>query len=238
MDPLFRLESVRKRYGGREVLAIPALAIGEGGFHYLTGPNGSGKSTLLGILAFLLPPTSGDLYYSGARVEWSGGGLVALRREVTLLHQSPYLFDGTVLSNVAYGLKVRGIDEDARKDRIGEALKMVGLEGFGDRRARALSGGESQRVALARALAPAPRVLLLDEPLANVDRESAEVIRAVIAGLPARGTTVIMTTHDPDGTGRLPGEVLHLEEGRIRRARDEGRGGGDGKNGAVADDHV
>jgi tungstate transport system ATP-binding protein len=76
-------------------------------------------------------------------------------------------------------------------------------------------------------------VLLLDEPLANVDRESAEVIRAVIAALPARGTTVIMTTHDPDGTGRLPGEVIRFEEGRLCRARDEGRDGGDGKNGAV-----
>lgn len=238
MDPLFRLESVRKHYGEKVVLDIPALEIREGSFHFLAGPNGSGKSTLLGILAFLLPPTSGDLHYSGARVEWSGGGLVALRREVTLLHQSPYLFDGTVLSNVAYGLRVRGVDGETRKTRIGEALKMVGLEGFGERKARALSGGESQRVALARALAPAPRVLLLDEPLANVDRESTEVIRAVIAGLTARGTTVIMTTHDPDGTGRLPGDVIRLEEGRLSRTRDEGREGGNGKNRLVADDHV
>ncbi len=219
---LYRLESIRKRYGGMEVLAIPALEIGEGGFHYLTGPNGSGKSTLLGILAFLLPPTSGNLYYSGARIEWGGVGLVALRREVTLLHQSPYLFDGTVLSNVAYGLKVRGIDGEARKTRTREALKMVGLEGFEERRARALSGGESQRVALARALALAPRVLLLDEPLANVDRESADVIRAVIAALPARGTTVIMTTHDPDVPGRLNGEAIYLEEGRLSAAPDVG----------------
>lgn len=223
MEPLYRLEAVGKRYGEKEVLAIPALEIREGRFHFLTGPNGSGKTTLLSILAFLLRPTSGLLYYAGRRVEWKGETLVALRREVTLLHQSPYLFDGTVFSNVAYGLKVRGIDGEAGKERIDKALKMVGLEGFGGRRARALSGGEMQRVALARALVLAPRALLLDEPLANVDRESVEVIRDVIAGLPARGTTVIMATHDPGRAGGQNDELIRLEEGRISRAPSEGR---------------
>jgi len=94
---------------------------------------------------------------------------------------------------------------------------MVGLQGFEGRKARALSGGEMQRVALARALVLAPRVLLLDEPLANVDRESAKVISDVIAGLPGKGTTVMMATHDPGRTGRLDGESIHLEEGRLSR---------------------
>ncbi len=238
MLPLYRLESVTRRYSERLALEIPKLVIEEGGIHSLSGPNGSGKSTLLGILAFLSPPTSGALYYDGKRVEWKERSLVALRREVTLLHQSPYLFEGSVHANLAFGLKIRGMRGEQKRGRIAESLETVGLGGFEHRKAGALSGGESQRVAFARALALAPRVLLLDEPLANVDRESAGVIRAVIAGLPARGTTVIMTTHDPDGTGRLPGEVLHLEEGRLCRARDEGCDGGDGKNGAAADDHV
>jgi len=225
VDPLYRLEAIGKRYGEKEVLAIPALEIPESSFQFLTGPNGSGKTTLLTILAFLLRPTFGVLYYAGKRVEWKGKTLVALRREVTLLHQSPYLFDGTVHSNVAYGLKVRGIDGGAGKERIGEALKMVGLEGFGDRRTRALSGGEMQRVALARALVLAPRALLLDEPLANVDRESAEVIRGVIAGLPARGTTVIMATHDPDRAGGQNGELIRFDEGRISRVPFDGHEG-------------
>ncbi len=225
MGPLYRLESVRKRYGDKEALAISALEIGEGSFNFLTGPNGSGKTTLLSILAFLLPPTSGELYYSGNRVESKGRDLVELRREATLLHQSPYLFDGTVFSNVAYGLKVRGVAAGMHRERTGKALEMVGLEGFENRKARALSGGEMQRVALARALVLAPRVLLLDEPLANVDRASAGVIREVIAGLPARGTTVILATHDPDRIGWPAGLRIHLEEGRLLAL--PGAGGGD-----------
>jgi tungstate transport system ATP-binding protein len=217
LGPLYRLESVRKCYGEKEALEISALEIREGSFNFLTGPNGSGKTTLLSILAFLLPPTSGELSYSGKRVDWRGPDLVALRREATLLHQSPYLFEGTVFSNVAYGLKVRGVAAGMLRERTGKALEMVGLEGFEERKARALSGGEMQRVALARALVLEPRVLLLDEPLANVDRESAGVIREVIAGLPARGTTVVMATHDPGRTGRLDGVSIHLEEGRLSR---------------------
>ena len=217
MDPLYRLESIGKRYGEKEVLSIPALEIREGRIQFLTGPNGSGKTTLLSILAFLLRPTTGVLYYKGTRVEWKGKTLVALRRQVTLLHQSPYLFDRTVSSNVAYGLKVRNIDGRAGKERIAGALKMVGLNGFEDRLARELSGGEIQRVALARALVLEPRVLLLDEPLANIDRESAGVVREVIARLPAGGTTVIMATHDPGLPGRADGEWIRLDEGRLSR---------------------
>lgn len=221
---LYRLEAVGMHYGGKEVLAIPALEIQEGGFHFLTGPNGSGKTTLLRLLAFLHPPASGTLYYSGGRVDWRDRSLVPLRREATLLHQSPYLFDGTVFSNVAYGLKVRGMESLTHGERVGKALEMVGLEGFEGRKARALSGGEMQRVALARALVLKPRVLLLDEPLANVDRSSAEVIGGVIAGLPGHGTTVIMATHAPELNGGRNAEVLRLEDGKLLGA--QGCGGG------------
>jgi tungstate transport system ATP-binding protein len=238
MAPLFRLESVTRRYGERLALAIPALSIGEGGIHSLSGPNGSGKSTLLGILAFLSPPTSGALYYDGKRVEWKEWSLVPLRREVTLLHQSPFLFDGSVYADVAFGLRIRGMKGERKRRRIAESLETVGLGGFEHRRSRALSGGEAQRVALARALALAPRVLLLDEPLASVDRESAEVIRGVIAGLPARGTTVIMTSHDPGAAGRVNGEVIRLEEGRLSRAQDDGGSGEAGRNGGGVDAYV
>jgi tungstate transport system ATP-binding protein len=231
MQPLYRLESIRKRYRERAALDVPDLTIAEGGIHSLTGPNGSGKSTLLNLLAFLSPPTSGTLYYDGKRVDWKGRSLIALRKEVTLLHQSPYLFEGSVADNIAYGLKVRGSDEETRRSRIEESLEMVSLSGFERRRAKALSGGEMQRVALARALALSPRVLLLDEPLANVDRASAEVIRAVILGLPGKRTTVIMTTHDPLPPGRVNGEVIRLEGGRLSGAPDTGSGEPDRKNG-------
>ena len=136
------------------------------------------------------------------------------RRNVTLLHQSPYLFVGSVHDNVAFGLKVRGIPWEEQRRIVDRALDGVGLQGFRDRKARELSGGEAQRVAMARALALNPDVLLLDEPLANIDRETAGLLETVIASLPARGITVVMTTHDPDHPGRLNGESIHLEGGR------------------------
>jgi len=211
---MYRLQSIRKSYGSNVALDIEELTIAEGRLYTLTGANGAGKSTLLSILAFLAPPTSGEIFYAGKRVDRDHGSVEESRRKVTLLHQSPYLFGGSVDDNVAFGLKVRGIRGEEQRRRIDEALDVVGLRGFRDRKARELSGGEAQRVAMARALALKPEVLLLDEPLANIDRETTGLLEAVIASLPAQGTTVVMTTHDPDHPGRLNGESIFLEGGR------------------------
>ncbi len=137
------------------------------------------------------------------------------RLQVTLLHQSPYLFGGTVRANVAFGLRSRGIRGDAQRRTVDRTLETVGLSGFGERKGRELSGGEAQRVAMARALAVGPEVLLLDEPLANIDRETTVVLETVIASLPARGTTVVMATHDPGQLARLGGAPIVLEGGRV-----------------------
>ncbi len=213
MRPLYRLEFVVKRYGSATALEIPFLAVREGVPCVLAGPNGSGKSTLLSLLAFLEPPSSGTIHYCGGRVDGRSAPLAGLRKEVTLLHQSPYLFDGSVSDNVAFGLHVRGIRGDAQRRRVGEALEAVGLSGFAGRKARALSGGEAQRVALARALALSPRVLLLDEPYSNVDAGTAAALSALVARLPAVGTTVVLATHDP--VNALAGaDVIRLEGGR------------------------
>lgn len=215
MNILYRLSNIRKTYGQRTVLAINDLAICAGKLYTLTGANGSGKTTLLSILAFLAQPTSGELFYGGEPVRWKNGALLALRREVTLLHQSPYLFNGNVASNIAFGLRVRGIKGDDQRRRVEGALELVGLSGFGRRSARELSGGEAQRVAMARALVLRPRVLLLDEPLANVDRTTSSLLEELIVNLPGQGTTVIMTTHDPEHPDRLGGELIHLVAGEL-----------------------
>jgi tungstate transport system ATP-binding protein len=218
--PLYRLDGVRKLYGGRVALDIPRLSLREGTSYLLTGPNGSGKSTLLQILALLLPPTAGALEYRGVRVRWRDADLLPLRREVTLLHQTPYLFDRSVFDNVAYGPRVRGMEPGAARRCVVESLQAVGLDGFGGREARKLSGGERQRVALARALAPSPRVLLLDEPLSGVDKRSAAVIRDVIASMPTRGTTVVLATHDPVPLRAQAAGTLRLSEGSLAGADD------------------
>ena len=215
MKILYRLNSIRKCYGSSVVLDIDELTIVEGRLYTLIGANGAGKSTLLNILAFLSPPTAGEIFYAGKRVDWNHGSVEEHRRKVTLLHQSPYLFEGTVHANVAFGLKARGIPGEEQRRTVEKALDIVGLQEFGDRKARELSGGETQRVAMARALVLKPEVLLLDEPLANIDRETTGLLETVIASLPAQGTTVVMTTHDPDHPDRLNGESIFLEGGRV-----------------------
>jgi tungstate transport system ATP-binding protein len=218
LTELYRLRSVTRRYGSNVAVDIDSLTIDAGRLYTLTGGNGAGKSTLLGILAFLLPPTTGEIFYAGERIDWKSDIVRVRRRKITLLHQSPYLFGGTVFRNVAYGLSARGIAGEAERKAVDRALETVGLERFRDRDARKLSGGEAQRVALARALALDPEVLLLDEPLANIDRETAGLLESVIASLPSRGTTVVMTTHDPDHPARLNGGSIVLEGGRITHA--------------------
>lgn len=212
---MYRLDSIRKCYGSNVALDIDELTIYEGRLYTLTGSNGAGKSTLLSILAFLEPPTSGEIFYAGKRVDWDPGSMEEYRRKATLLHQSPYLFGGTVYDNVAFGLKARGVKGEALQRRVDKSLDDVGLQGFRDRKARELSGGEAQRVAMARALVLEPDVLLLDEPLANVDRETTGLLETVIASLPARGTTVVLITHDPEQPDRLNGESIVLEGGKV-----------------------
>lgn len=218
MGILYRLHSIRKRYGSIVALDIEDLRICEGRLYTLIGANGAGKSTLLNILAFLTPPTIGEIFYGEERIDWNRGSMEERRRKVTLLHQAPYLFGGTVYANVAFGLKTRGILGEEQQRIVETALDIVGLQGFHERKARELSGGEAQRVAMARALAVKPEVLLLDEPLANIDRETTGLLEAVIASLPAQGTTVIMTTHAPEHPDRLNGESIFLEKGRVRDA--------------------
>ena len=215
MSIRYRLNSIRTTYGSRTVLDIDRLTLHSGRLYILTGANGAGKSTLLSHLALLSQPAAGDIVFDGEAVRWSNGSLLRLRREVTLVHQSPYLFTGSVAANVAYGLKLRGVHGDGLRQRVEDALTRVGLPGFGHRRSRELSGGEAQRVALARALALETKVLLLDEPLANVDRDTSALLEKIVSALPARGTTVVMTTHDPEHVERLKGERIHLVAGRL-----------------------
>lgn len=215
MAEQFTLSSIRKSYGTTVALELESLTLQTGLLYILTGPNGSGKSTLLNILALLSKPEQGEVVFGGKRVGWRPKELSLLRKKITLLHQSPYLFVGTVAANVAFGLKARGMSGEELQRGVADSLEQVGLKGFERRNVRQLSGGEIRRVALARALALKPEMLLLDEPLANLDQESVQVVEQLIASLPGRGTTVVMSTHDPLQNERLEGEVIELVAGRL-----------------------
>lgn len=215
MDRLFKLKDIKVCLGKRFTLNVPDLELHPGRIYVLTGPNGAGKSTLLRVLSFLLMPSSGQLWFQEQQVTSDSHIRSRMRRQVTLVEQSPYLFSGSVYHNLAFGLRIRGIRGTEQDRRIASALDMVGMQRFLKHNVRELSGGEAQRVALARALALEPEVLILDEPASNIDRESLEMIEAVLKHLPGRGVTVIMSSHDAQQPERVGGQVIALKQGRL-----------------------
>lgn len=213
----FEVRELTKAYNGKKVLDISHLVIKKGRIYGVIGPNGAGKTTLLSILSLLLPPTSGKICFEG--IDTCEANKHSIRQKMTMILQNPLLFNTTVEENIAYGLKVRGIEKGEQRKRIKECLKLVGLDGFEKRRARELSGGEIQRVAIARALALNPRVLLLDEPTANVDRGSAALLEKILKELNQRfKITVILATHDINQAYRISDEVICLFEGKMARS--------------------
>jgi tungstate transport system ATP-binding protein len=211
----YGLRGVACSYGGPPVLSVPELAIPAGEITALLGPNGSGKTTLLHLLAFLAQPSAGELSFFGEPVR--PGALGGLRRRVSLLLQSPYLFHGSASANVEWALRARGVPAAQRGPRVERSLARVGLTGLAPRPARHLSGGEAQRLALARVLALEPEVLLLDEPTNHLDQASAAAIeQAVAADNRERGTTVVLASHDVGLARRLGARVLRVQDGSVR----------------------
>jgi len=213
MEALLTIEDLHFQRDGFR-LEIDSLVLDPGRIYLLQGPNGAGKSTLLQLLALLLPFERGQLSFAGQRVD-GGTDRQRLRRQITLVEQNPFLFDTSVYQNLAFGLRLRDVRGDLQRRRIDQALRAVGLEGFETRRARQLSGGETRRVALARALVLQPRLLLLDEPTAGLDREVLPVFERCLANLPGRNTTVVIAGHDCDQPRRLAATTLQLDRGRL-----------------------
>jgi tungstate transport system ATP-binding protein len=216
-NSLYHLENLTQVYGDRTVLDVDRLNIEIRTITGLMGPNGSGKSTLMRILAFLEKPASGRMAYQGQ--SFSGVPLDQ-RRQVTMLSQEPYLLKRSVQANVSYGLKLRGISDT--RHQVSWALEKVGLDPtrFSQRSWRELSGGEAQRVALAARLILKPKVLLLDEPTASVDRESSDLIlRAALDARNRWGTTLIIISHQLTWLRQIADRILSMDYGRLTRVQ-------------------
>ena len=215
-NALYRLSGMTKHYGERLVLDIPLLQIPPATVCALVGENGSGKSTLLRLLALLESATSGELFYQGLSVNGSRSQRAEIRREVTLVEQNPYLFQGKVYDNIVFGLRTRGVPKGLWPSRMKEPLEVLELEHLLGRPAHGLSAGETQRVALARALVIQPQVLLLDEPTANVDAGRVPRIEQFLLDVRAQhGTTILFSTHNHDQADRMADQVFQLVQGRI-----------------------
>jgi tungstate transport system ATP-binding protein len=216
LQPIYELQHVKKMYNGRVVLDIPNITIRPQAMYAVVGPNGAGKSTLLKILSFLEKPTEGTVHFNGHRVDYSANGSPALRRQVTFVLQDPFLFRTTVLKNVTYGLWIRGMKRKEREKKAYAVLDIVGLSAFAKEQAERLSGGEVQRVAIARALATNPKVLLLDEPTANVDRPYAAAIEEALKNINAQyGTTILLATHNLKQAYCCADTVVSLLRGKV-----------------------
>jgi len=214
MTAAYSVEGLEFGYGPCLVLSLERLEVAAGELVALVGPNGSGKTTLLHLLAFVETPHRGEISLFGAKSNRKN--LLAFRRRVGLLLQKPYLFHSTVLGNILWGLKLRGISGARAKQSALVALDRVGLTGFENRRASALSGGEAQRVALARALVLEPDVLLLDEPFTHMDQQNVQRTEDIVVHLNRdRGATVVFTTHNPASVQHLAHRILHLFRGRL-----------------------
>ncbi|MGY3473531.1 ABC transporter ATP-binding protein [Bradyrhizobium ottawaense] len=203
-----RLEGVTKRYGTFVAVDNVELAVAPGEFVTILGPSGSGKTSLLSLIAGLNRPTAGRIFIGGRDVT----DAPPQARNIGLVFQSYALFPHmTALENVLFPLHVRGINGPSGRRRAIDALKLVRLDGLGDRRPSQLSGGQQQRVALARAIVFEPDILLLDEPLGALDRKLREELQIELKGLQrALGVTTILVTHDQEEALSLSDRIMVL----------------------------
>ena len=194
--------------GAKPILADVSFTIHGGTRTVILGPNGAGKSVLLRLLHGLLAPASGS-------ISWGGLDPGQVRRRQGMVFQRPVMLRRSALANLTHALAVHGVPRAQRAERARSALLAAGLEAHARQPARTLSGGEQQRLAIARAWALEPEVLLLDEPTANLDPEATAAIEKLVRAVEARGTRIIMTTHDIGQARRLATEVMFIHRGRL-----------------------
>lgn len=211
-DVLLEARDLRWSAGGREILNIDRLSIRKGERLALIGANGAGKSTLLRILAGLLSPESGEVVWPGGEVSTS----LSTRRRIAVVFQDANLLKGTVESNVARGLAIRGVPREERRRRARFWMERLNIAHLAGRTIRGLSGGEAQRISLARALATEPDLLLLDEPFAALDLPTRSSLLGDVARiLSGSGTALVLITHHPAEIPLLAERLLVMREGRV-----------------------
>src|SRR4051795_7145032 len=209
------VEGIRKTYGDVVAVHDVDLKVGDGEFFTLLGPSGSGKTTTLRIIAGFERPDTGRVTLGGADITHEP----PYARDVNTVFQDYALFPHmTVAENVGYGLKVKGVKRRERAVQVGDVLKMVRLEGFGDRKPVQLSGGQRQRVALARSIVNRPQVLLLDEPLGALDLKLRQEMQVFLKALQGDlGMTFLYVTHDQEEALTMSDHVAVFNEGRIEQ---------------------
>ena len=209
------LKNISKKYKDKEILKNISFDIKEGELVCILGPSGCGKTTLLNIIGGFVSNFSGDVFLSDENIN----NIPPEKREIATVFQSYGLFTHkNVIENVSYGLKLLKIDKNMRKKRAQDMLEKVGLAGYEKKKIKELSGGEQQRVAIARSMVLNPKLLLLDEPLSNLDVHLRDVMRKEIKRIQKKfGVTMIIVTHDQEDAFKLADRVIVINEGHIEQ---------------------
>lgn len=209
------LKNISKKYKDKEILKNISFHIKEGELVCILGPSGCGKTTLLNIIGGFVSDFSGDVFLSDENIN----NIPPEKREIATVFQSYGLFTHkNVIDNVSYGLKLLKIDKNMREKRAKEMLEKVGLAGYEKKKIKELSGGEQQRVAIARSMVLNPKLLLLDEPLSNLDVHLRDVMRKEIKRIQKQfGVTMIIVTHDQEDAFKLADRVIVINEGHIEQ---------------------
>jgi iron(III) transport system ATP-binding protein len=217
--PRLTIKAISKRFDDFQALDTVSLSIPDGAFLALLGPSGCGKTTLLRLIAGLEVPDGGEIRFDEQVVAGERAFVPPEKRRIGMVFQSYALWPTmSVRGNIEFGLKVAGLTAAERAARIDEVLEVVGLRGLGDRRPHELSGGQRQRVALARSLATRPKLILLDEPLANLDAHLREAMLAEFRRIHSlTGATFVFVTHDQDEAMAVATHVAVMDRGRLQQ---------------------
>ena len=213
-EPLVVFRGIEKTFAETNILRNVDISLYPGKCILLSGNNGSGKTTLLKIIAGLETPSRAEIEFSGKSHSWKSA-ILSIRREIIYLHQQPYLLSGTVESNVSYGLRFTHLNRKQLRESVKEALEWAGLADVAKQQAKTLSGGVQQRVAFTRAWILKPKVLLLDEPMANMDIESREQACDLLKRMKSEGMSIVITSHDTNIIDGLIDIHFSLSEGKL-----------------------